>query len=402
MAFVHLVGVSMKIVILGAGYGGLRTAMNLEKLLRANHMTDTVITLIDQNPYHQLIQELHHTATDGSDSKAAIYEIQHLIRGRQIEFVQSHVEAILPGEQAVALSDGQRVTYDRLVIGLGSITDFHGVPGAAEHSLPLRTYDNALAIRDHVKAQFKAASEMNDPKEQRIALTTAIIGGGYTGCQLAGEFAVWVDRLCRDTGAPRSEVRIALLDRHDVLLHQFGRWANSEAEKVLDRLRVSIYLNIDVEAVEPQILRVSGNRVLRAGTIIWAAGVRAPDLIAQAGLPTDRMGRARVDRYLRVEDREDIFVLGDCAAIPSGLGDETVPATASYAMRQGEHLAEALFDEIQGRAPRAYQPLKLGELVSLGPDDGVGNPLGMPVTGYPIQLLKKGIEQFYRSSIISL
>lgn len=391
----------MKIVILGAGYGGLRTAMNLEKLLRAHQMTDTVITLIDQNPYHQLIQELHHTATDGSDSRAAIYEIDQLIRGRQIEFICGRVEAILPGEQAVVLNDGQRISYERLVIGLGSITDFHGVPGAPEHTLPLRTYNDAVAIRDHVIAQFKAASEMRDAKEQRLALTTAIIGGGYTGCQLAGEFAVWVDRLCRDTGAPRSEVRIALLDRHDVLLHQFGRWANDVAERVLDRQRVSIYLNIDVEAVEPQLLRVSGNRVLRAGTIIWAAGVRAPDLIAQASLPTDKMGRARVDRYLRVEDREDIFVLGDCAAIPAGLGDETVPATASYAMRQGEHLAEALFDEIQGRAARAYQPLKLGELVSLGPDDGVGTPLGMPVTGYTIQLLKKGIEQFYRSSITS-
>lgn len=390
----------MKIVILGAGYAGLRTAMNLEKLLRTQRKDDT-ITLIDQNPYHQLIQELHHIATDGSDSRAAIYNIDTLLRGRQIDFICSHITAILPSSRVVQLNDGREVPYDRLVIALGSITDFHGVPGAPEHTFPLRTYPNALAIRDHIIAQFKAAATMTDPKQQRMALTTAIIGGGYTGCQLAGELAVWVDRLCKETGAPRNEVRIALLDRHDVLLHQFGRWANTEAERVLDRHQVSIYLNIDVTSVEPQLLHVSGDRILRAATIIWAAGIRAPDIIAAAGLPTDKLGRAVVDGYLRVQDRDDIFALGDCAAIPAGLGNETIPATASYAMRQGEHLALALFDEINARAPRAYEPLKLGELVSLGPDDGVGNPLGMPVTGYTIQLLKKGIEQFYRSSIVS-
>lgn len=391
----------MKIVILGAGYAGLRTALNLEKLVRGQQ-PDTTITLVDQNPYHQLIQELHHTATDGSDSKAAIYDVDQIIRGRQIDFICSRINAISPADREVDLVNGQRLPYDRLVIALGSVTDFHDIPGAAQHCLPLRTYTDALTIRDRVIAQFEAASAMRDAKEQRVALTTAIVGGGYTGCQLAGELSAWVDRLCRETGAPRSEVRIALLDRHDVLLHQFGRWANEEAERVLDRRRVSIYLNIDVESVEPGILRVSRNRILRAGTIIWAAGIRAPELIAAAGLPTDKLGRALVDRYLRVTDQEEIFALGDCAAIPAGIGEDTIPATASYAMRQGEHMAQSLFDEICGRPPRSYEPLKLGELVSLGPDDGVGNPLGLPVTGYAIQLLKKGIEQFYRSSITPL
>jgi NADH:ubiquinone reductase (H+-translocating) len=390
----------MKIVILGAGYAGLRTAMNLEKLVRAQRM-DHTITLVDQNPYHQLIQELHHLATNGIDSLATIYDIDGLIRGRQIEFIRGQVNAIDPLARTVQLIDGQSLPYERLVIALGSITDFHDIPGAPEHSLPLRTYPNALAIRDHIIAQFKTAPALTDPKQQRIALTTAIVGGGYTGCQLAGELSDWIVRLCHDTGAPRSEVRIALLDRHDVLLHHFDHWANEEAKRVLDRRRVSIYLNIDVQSVEPQLLRISDGRVLRAGTIVWAAGIRAPDLIAAAGLPTDKLGRAIVDRYLRVTDQEDIFALGDCAAIPAGLGDEMIPSTASYAMRQGEHMAEALFDDLSGRAPRAYEPLKLGELVSLGSDDGVGNPLGMPVTGYPIQLLKKGIEQFYRRTIES-
>jgi NADH dehydrogenase len=153
-----------------------------------------------------------------------------------------------------------------------------------------------------------------------------------------------------------------------------------------------------VEAVEPGLLRVSGGRVLRAGTIVWAGGIQAPAMLREAGLPVDSCGRALVDRYLRVIDQALIFAAGDCAAIPDGPAG-FVPATASYAMRQGAHLAETLLAEVMGAPPRAYEPLKLGELVSLGPRFAVGNPLGVPLVGYPAMLLKKGVESYYRSTI---
>lgn len=388
----------MNIVILGAGYAGLRTALDLDRHFR-EHGGDGSVTLVDQNAYHQVIQELHLTATAGIHSLEAIYDLKRLIGDRAIRFVQARVKAISPLHREVQLADGQSLSYDRLVLALGGETAYRNVPGAREHSLALRTYAEAIALRDHVIDQFSAAAKEHDPARQRQLLTTAIVGGGYTGCQLAGEMAAWVDQLCQDTGAPRSEVRIALIDRGKMLLKQFGSWATHQAERSLDRHGVSIYLETAVEAVEPGLLRVSGGRILRAGTIVWAGGIRAPRLIADAGLPTDQAGRAIVDRYLRVVDQAAIFALGDCAAIPNDVEGTTVPANASYAMRQGSHLAETLIAEMMGQAPRAYEPLHLGELVSLGPDDGIGNPLGIPVTGYPVLLMKKGVEQFYRASI---
>ena len=392
---------AMHVVILGAGYAGLRTALNLDRQLREHGMDDTV-TLVDQNSYHQLIQKIHVTATSGVHSPEAIYSLGHLLVNRQITFVQGRVRTIAPLDREVLLDDGRSLPYDRLVIALGSETAYYNVPGAREHSLPLRTYVEATRLRDHLIAQFNAAAQESDPKQQRIMLTTAIVGGGCTGCELAGELAAWVDSLSKETGAPRSEVRIALLDRNKLLLKQFGQWASREAERVFDIHGVSVYLHTAIESVEPQMLRVSGGRVLRAGTIVWVAGIRAPSIIADAGLPVNGAGKAVVDSYLRVNGHDAIFALGDCATIAAESDGSPLPSTASYALRQGEYMAETIFAEMTGKATRSYEPLKLGELVSLGPDNGVGNPLGMPILGHPVLILKKGIEQYYRASITAL
>ncbi|MBX0330786.1 NAD(P)/FAD-dependent oxidoreductase [Oscillochloris sp. ZM17-4] len=387
----------MHIIILGAGYAGLRTALDLDRRLREKGLDD-VVTLIDQNPYHQLVQEIHLTATAGIGSLDAIYDIGRLLNGRAIRFIQGRVKALAPAIREVQLEDGQSLSYDRLVLALGSEADYHETPGARDHTFPLRTYAGAIALRDHIIGQFTAAAKQSDPKQQRILLTTAIVGGGYTGCQVAGELAVWVNKLCAETGAPRGEARIALLDRNEHILKQFGPWAGHEAERILDQRGVSIYLNTPTESVEHEMLRISEGRVLRAGTIIWAAGIRAPDMIAAAGLSVDHVGRAIVDRYLRVEGQAAIFALGDCASIADSNGTP-LPSTASFAIRQGGRLAETLLAEVMGKTPHAYEPVQLGELVSLGPDYGVGNPFGLPLTGYPVILLKKGIEQYYRASI---
>jgi NADH dehydrogenase len=388
----------MQILILGAGYAGLRAALDLDRLL-VGRQTDVTVTLIDQNSYHQLVQLLHLTVANAKYVNDSTRDLAPILQGRATRFVQGRVACLDPTARCVHLADGTQLSYDRLVLALGGETAYGDVPGAREHTLPLRSYQQALALREHLITSFRQAAQAMDEIERRILMTTAIVGGGYTGCQLAGELAAWADELCAKTGAPRADVRIALLDRSNNLLRQFGPWASREAERVLDAVGVSVYLETRVEWVEPRILHVDGKRLLRAHTIVWAGGVVAPRLIAEAGLPVDSAGRAIVDRYLRVQGQAAIFAVGDCAHILDGDTGATVPATASYATRQGEQIAQILFDEIEGRAPRPYEPLKLGELVSLGPNDGVGNPLGIPLYGLPVILLKKGVEQWYLSTI---
>lgn len=387
----------MQIMILGAGYAGLRVALDLDELL--NGRSDQAqITLVDQNPYHQLIQVLHLTATEGSSSNHSAIALDRILQERAVCFKQGRVTRIAPLLHRLFFNDGTSTEYDKLIIALGAHTNYGNIPGAREHSLTLRTHDEALLLRKHIRERFAEALKTSDPKAKRQLLTFAIVGGGYTGCQFAGELAVWVRELANEYGVPRSELRVALVEGSHTLLRQFGPWATREAERVLDSRGVSVYLDTMVERVEPNALYLNEKRVLRAGTLVWAGGIQAPALLAESGLPTDEYGRVLVDRYLRVQDQAVIFAAGDCAHIPDPQNG-TVPATASYAIRQGTHLAETLLDELEGRPPRAYEPLKLGEVVSLGPDAAVGDPLGVRVYGMPALLLKKGIEKWYLSTL---
>ncbi|NJP05991.1 MAG: NAD(P)/FAD-dependent oxidoreductase [Chloroflexaceae bacterium] len=386
------------IVILGAGYAGLRVALGLDKLLpAANHQMH--ITLVDQYPYHQHICLLHLAATNAVPQKDVAVPLSDILKYRPRVHVHSgYVTQIQPLQRQVILDKDTPIAYDRLVIALGALTDYHGVEGADEHTFPLRSYEQALVVRDHIEACFAQAAIVSDPAERRLLLTTAIVGGGLTGCQFAGEMAVWASKLCQKYYLQRSDVRIALIETDSLLIGQLGEWATREAEDALDRRGVSVYLNTNVERVEPRTVFVSGNRMLRAGTIVWAGGIRAPRLLADSGLPTDAAGRVHVDRYLRVEDQAHIFAIGDCAHVP-GIRTAALPATASYAMREGEHLAQSLIDEMEGRPPRPYEPAQLGLLVSLGPSQAVGNPLGVPIYGPPAATLKQGVEYWYLTTL---
>jgi NADH:ubiquinone reductase (H+-translocating) len=387
----------MQILILGAGYAGLRVVLELNKLVSKEEMPAQV-TLLDQNPYHQIVQELHLTATTRAEPSDTVLPLADLLSRCATRLEQGRVARIEPPARQVHLEDGRSIGYDRLVIALGAETNYSDIPGAREHTLPLRSQADALQLREHLQAQFAEAARTDDPAVRQRLLTFAIVGGGYTGSQLAGELAAWCKTRASQSGLSTSEVHIALIERNAMLLRQFGAWATQYAEYVLARRGIDIYRSTAVERVEAQTLSLSGNRVLHAGTIVWAGGIRAPALLAASDFPTDRIGRVRVDRYLRVQDQALIFAAGDCAGIPDPLRG-TLPATASFAMRQGEHLARTLLAECMGQAPRSYQPLRLGELVSLGPGEAIGNPLGVPTFGLPAATLKKGIEVWYRTTL---
>jgi NADH dehydrogenase len=196
-------------------------------------------------------------------------------------------------------------------------------------------------------------------------------------------------------------VRIVLLERSDALLKQFGaEWASREALQVLSRRGISVHLQTTVERVSEQAVSLGSGKRISAATIIWVAGIRAPRLLADSGLATDGQGRIPVDRYLRGTgpDQALIFAAGDCASVPD-LSGRILPATASYAMRQGEHLAETLLMEVRGQPPRAYVPYNPGLLVSLGPGEAVGSPLGVPACGLPTWLLKEAVERWYLTTL---
>ncbi len=388
----------MQILILGAGYAGVRLAL---ALARAPGGGDSPLraTLLDQHPYHQHVALLHRTATAAIDEHQAIIPLHQLVRGKVVQVVQGTAARIDPDQQQVMLTDGRSLRYDHLVVAVGVQANQHDVAGAAEHTLALRSFDEARALRDHVVRCVAEAAACHNPARRRVLLTVAVVGGGFIGCQLAGELADWLPDLAHDSGLPPDDTRVALLERGSALLTNFGSWASRQARTVLDRQRVSIYLEAAVEAVHHECLIVSEQRMLPAATIVWATSTRTPPLLAQSGLPLDERGRLPVDRFLRVEGVPNVSAAGDCARIIDPFDQTVLPATASYAMRQGDYLAAALRDDLEGRARRAYTPLRLGHLVSLGPGQAVGNPLGVPIGGRLAARLKDEVEQWYLTTL---
>lgn len=389
----------MQILILGAGYAGVRVALELNRLFEATNSSNPAqITLVDQNPYHQHIILFHRLATAAIQEREVLVPLSRMFAHSNVEVCQGTVSLIDPLMRLVKLDDERVLTYDRLVIALGGQTDYAGIEGAREHTWSLRTFPDAVRLRDHIQACFREAALTENPLHRRELLTFAVVGGGFIGCQFAGELAGQANSLARAFGVPRSDIRIALLESDSALLRPFGSWAHKEAMGILDRQFVSVYLNTTVERVEPQTLYVSDERMLPAATIVWTTGIHAPEPITQAGLPTDEQGRVLVDNYLRVVDHETIFAAGDCVRLTEPASG-TIPATASAAMRQGEYLARMLHAEMEGQTTYEYRPLRIGHLVSLGPGKGVGNPLGLPISGRVASFLKQGVEKWYLTTL---
>lgn len=401
----------MHMLILGAGYAGLRVALELQrKLADCEHQVR--VTLIDRYPYHQIITLLHRLAAATVPEEETRIPLAPLFAegpASPVCLLRGTVSQIRPDSRQVVLNDEQgqgqklsQVSYDRLILAVGATTDYYNIPGAEAYTLPLRTVADAVQLREHMTARFREAASTSNPATRRALLTTAIVGGGATGCQIAGELAAWAPRLAAEYGLPRSDIRVALIERMPRLLNEYrAPWASREALRMLDCRRVSVYLDTSVERVEDGSLFVNDRRMMRAATMVWSAGIRAPQLLAASGLPTDTGGRVHVNRFLRVEAYPDIYAIGDCARIPDTMGG-IVPTTASYAIRQGAFLADALLDELAGRPPASrygYEPLALGSVVSLGPGAAVGDVLGVPVRGAVAALMKHTVEQQYRKSL---
>lgn len=380
-----------RIVILGAGYAGLRCALDL-----ADADIEAEIELIDSNSSHQLITWLHDVAAAAIPADDAHLPLRRILPDR-IVFTRASVEAITPGEHLVRTSAGDR-HYDRLVIALGSDTAWPPIPGVRENSFPLRWWAQAVELREHIEEQYARAAAIGDREERECHLRIMVAGGGFTGCQLAGELAHWLPALADDHDIDVMEIHLMLVEREDHLLPNWETWASRRAERVLTRKGVDVRVAAPLEAVTGSEVTFAGETVC-THTLVWTGGIRAPKLLEESGLPVGDQGRVDVDDFLRVPEYPEILVAGDCALALQENGTP-VPANASYAVRQGEYVADLLIAEAHGRTLMPYHPSIPGILVSLGGDDAVGDALGIPLFGMPAGAIKDGVEQWYVSTVM--
>lgn len=364
-----------RIVIIGAGFAGLQAARKL-----AGEAVDVVV--VDRNNYHGFWPLLYQVSAGQVDPGQVAYPVRAILRrADNVDFLMMDVERV-DRDRKVVLAAEREIPYDYLILAAGSRTSYLGVDGAEENTLPFKTLDHGLAIRNRILGSFEAAVAADDPDDRRALLTFAMVGGGPTGVELAGALAELVrGPFPRDYPAlDMGDVRIVLLEALDRPLPAFSERSGRYAEKRLRDMGVELRLGAKVERVEPGLLRLEGQDSIRAETIIWTAGVEGSPLPAASGLSTTKKGTAPVDRFLRSEEDPAVFVAGDLAHFESD-GDP-LPMVAQVAIQQARAVAENIVRASSGKEFQPFSYTDLGMMAVIGRGRAVVQRKPLSLTGF--------------------
>jgi NADH dehydrogenase len=271
------------------------------------------------------------------------------------------------------------VGYEHLVVALGSTHRSLPVPGLAEHALGFKDLPDAIHLRNHVLRELEAADAESDPARRRAHLSFVFVGAGYAGVEALAELADLVADALRYyprlRGVPQ---RWVLVDAAPKILPEIPTRLGDYAARELAGRGVEIHVGTTLESVGSEEAVLSNGERIPSRTLVWTAGVRANPLLGELGLPLDERGRVVVDPFLRVEGRERLWALGDCAAVPNEATPGRVdPPTCQHALRQARRLAKNLAGD---RAPYRYR--MLGQVATLGRYKGIADVLGVRLRGF--------------------
>ncbi|MCV2459822.1 FAD-dependent oxidoreductase, partial [Streptomyces sp. ICN988] len=369
-----------RIVIVGAGFAGYRTARTLSRLTR--HQAD--ITLLNPTDYFLYLPLLPQVA-------AGILEPRRV--SVSLSGTLPHVRLVLGEADGIDL-DGRTVhytgpegeegtlPYDRLVLAAGSVNKLLPIPGVAEHAHGFRGLPEALYLRDHVTRQVELAAAADDRAECAARCTFVVVGAGYTGTEVAAHGAMYTDAQVRKhpmrTGM---RPRWMLLDVAPRVMPEMDERLSRTAERVLRQRGVDVRMGTSVkEATHDGVVLTDGTSV-DTRTLVWCVGVRPDPLVESLGLPMER-GRLLVDPHLQVPGRPELFACGDVAAVPDlNQPGQYTPMTAQHAWRHGKVCAHNVVASLGRGQRRAYRHRDMGFVVDLGGAKAAANPLGVAMSG---------------------
>jgi NADH dehydrogenase len=396
-----------RFIVVGGGAGGLELATRLGDRYRArkNRPARARITLVDRYPTHIWKPLLHEVAAGSMDPFTQELEYAAQARWHGFEFQQGELTGLDRQAKKILLApvfddDGapllpkREIEYDTLVIAIGSTTHFFGVAGAPEYSLALDTVQQAERFRKRLiaacmraeheeHARVESGEGMSPEREARIQV--AIVGGGATGVELSAELRNTAQVLSAyglHKLDPRSDVGIVLIEAGPRILPALSERVSSATAGLLTQLGVKLMIGEAVAEVAPGFVRTASGKTVRADLTVWAAGIKAPPILATLdGLTVNRLGQLQVRRTLQTENDDNIFALGDCAACQWPGNERNVPPRAQAAHQQASFLLKSLVRRMEGLPLEEFTYRDFGSLVSLGHFSAVGNLMGGVIGG---------------------
>jgi NADH dehydrogenase len=364
-----------RVVIVGAGFGGLRAA-------RALRRAPVQVILLDRHNYHLFQPLLYQVATAGLEPEQIAKPVRAVLRRqRNFEFRMTEVTGLDPAARRLATADGA-VAYDYLILAVGGETNYFGLEGIARHGFGLKDIPEAIRIRNHVLRRFERATLEPDPERRRAELTFVVVGGGPTGVEMAGALSELI-RLVLVKDYPQldlRDVRILLLEATDRLLATMPPRLSAAAAETLRRKHVDVRLGAAVADFDGARVTLRSGEVIAARTLIWAAGARAAALTARLGLPLARQGRVPVEPTLQVPGHPEIYVVGDAAYLE--VAGQPLPMMAPVAIQMAETAAANIRRQLEGRPPAPFRYRDPGALATIGRNAAVAHVRGVSVRGF--------------------
>jgi NADH dehydrogenase len=365
-----------RIVVAGAGFGGLEAVTQLDRMFRRDRDVE-ILLLSDQN-YLLFTPLLPQIASSYTDPRHIIQAVREIRGTEKWRFRQEAVRAV--ANRRVIVDSGP-IDYGALILAPGSRTEFFNTPGARENSWDYKSLQQAVELRERIIDLCEHADHTLDAAARRSMLTFVVVGGGYTGIELVTEMSDFLFRYVarKYRGIDASEIQLIVLEAAPDVLGGIGPKLAAHARKRLHLSGIEVRTSTRVTRVLEGAVEVNGNETVAADTVIWAAGVRASELIESLPGPHDRIGRAVVNASLQLEGHPEVFVIGDSAA---AVNAPEAPRVAPVAIEQGRVAARNIGHLWRGEPLEAYEYASKGMLVSLGMNYAVVKIAGIQVSGY--------------------
>jgi NADH:ubiquinone reductase (H+-translocating) len=383
-----------RVVVVGAGFAGYAAARELARL---TDVESTEVMVINPTDYFLYLPLMPQVTGGLLEPRHVCVPLARKLRGSVL--VLGTVTGIDPQRKTVYWSTPEgtpgQVSYDELILTAGSVNKLLPVPGVASYAHGFRSLAESIYLRDHIVRQLELAAVAGSEAERRERCTFVVVGGGYTGTEVAAQGQLLTSRLARAlpglTGQP---ARWMLLDIAPRLLPELDEHLSKTAERVLRRRGVEVRTGQSVAEARDDCVELSTGEKIAARSLIWCVGVRPDPLIGSLGLPVSR-GRIVVDEFMAVPGYPGIYACGDCAAVP----DHTRPGqacgmTAQHALRQGRQVARNIAASLGNGTARPYRHRDLGFLVDLGGLAAAANPLNIPLSGPVANAVTRGYHLY--------
>jgi NADH:ubiquinone reductase (H+-translocating) len=369
-----------KIVVVGAGYAGIFLGTNLSSKLK----DIAEIILIDRNDYHQLMQEIHLVASGFRTSEQLKIPISSLIYGKKIKFIQSNVKKILPDKKTIVL-DSEEIKYDELIICLGSSTKYFNIPGADKYTLPLRSIYDASIIYNHISEIIK----------EEVKNNIVIVGAGATGISLGSALAEMIN-----LSKNKDNIKVNIIEATSTILYGWDLKIKNKVEDILKKKGIRIFHNSLVERVDENILFLKDGLEIKSSLIIWTAGVRGFNIDIEPTIEKTNDGRIIVDEYCKTNQYENIYSIGDIAAMKNSKG-VLYPPLAQIAVRQARYLADYISEYyINKVVPKEKFDYEIkAQILSVGNNEYVGLLNNYVVSGDIAKMIDEFTKNTYMKSL---